>query len=268
MAKSDEHRMLFDLRGRRKRVIQVVYALLAILMAASLFVAVGPFSITDAFNTGGGGGDARDVFADRIERLERKLRRNPDDQTALAQLTIAYYSAGNAGIERDPAGQPTGISEEAVTDFDRAGDTWQRYLKTDPGEPNPTAAQLAAQSMLYAASAGTALEFEDSITVAAEAQQIFAEAEPSVNSYLQLAQFRYFAGDTAGGAEAGRRAVQEAPASQRRQVEALVRQYRQQGEQVQRQVEAASKAQGGAGKQALENPLGGLSGGGAGTGAP
>ena len=37
MAKSGEHRMLFDLRGRRKRMIQVVYAGLALFMALSLF---------------------------------------------------------------------------------------------------------------------------------------------------------------------------------------------------------------------------------------
>ena len=37
-----ERRMLFDIRGRRKHVVRVVYAILAILMGASLFLVVGP----------------------------------------------------------------------------------------------------------------------------------------------------------------------------------------------------------------------------------
>ncbi len=40
-----ERRMLFDIRGRRKHVVRVVYAILALLMGASLFLVVGPFNI-------------------------------------------------------------------------------------------------------------------------------------------------------------------------------------------------------------------------------
>ena len=36
-----EHRMVFDIRGRRKHVVKVVYAVLAVLMGASLFLVVG-----------------------------------------------------------------------------------------------------------------------------------------------------------------------------------------------------------------------------------
>ncbi len=34
MANEPEHKMLFDVRGRRKRVIQVIYVILAVIMAA------------------------------------------------------------------------------------------------------------------------------------------------------------------------------------------------------------------------------------------
>jgi len=37
-----ERRMLFDIRGRRKNVVKVVYAILAVMMGASLFLVVGP----------------------------------------------------------------------------------------------------------------------------------------------------------------------------------------------------------------------------------
>ena len=40
-----ERRMLFDIRGRRKHVVKVVYAILALLMGASLFLVVGPVNI-------------------------------------------------------------------------------------------------------------------------------------------------------------------------------------------------------------------------------
>jgi hypothetical protein len=270
LAKSGEHNMLFDIRGRRKRVIQVVYAALALLMALSLFTVVGPVSFGDLFGTGSTSSSSSSVFDDQVQRLERRLAKNPNDQAALVQLTRARYNAGNAQIERDPAtGTLTGIPEEAVQDFNEAGDAWQRYLKTDPKPPNAIAAQLAAQALLYAAATSTAAQFSDNIEGAAGAQAIFAEAKPSLNAYLTLAQYRFFAGDEAGGEEAGRKAEAEAPASQRSAVKQAVVQYRKAGEQLQKEVKASSKFQPGAGgEQALENPVGSLSGGGSGAGAP
>ena len=47
-----ERRMLFDLRGRRKNVVKVVYAILAVMMGASLFLVVGPVNIGELLNTG------------------------------------------------------------------------------------------------------------------------------------------------------------------------------------------------------------------------
>jgi len=270
LAKGSEHNMLFDIRGRRKRVIQVVYAALALLMALSLFTVVGPVSFGDLFGTGSTSSSSSSVFDDQVQRLERKLKQNPNDQAALVQLTRARYNAGNAQIERDPAtGALTGIPTGAVEDFNEAGDAWQRYLKTDPQPPNAIAAQLAAQALLYAAATSTAVQFNDNIEGAADAQAVFAEAKPSLNSYLTLAEYRFFAGDEAGGEEAGRKAEAEAPESQRSAVKQAVAQYRKQGAQVQKEIRASSKFQPGAGgDQALENPLGGLSGGGSGVGAP
>lgn len=268
MADSGDRNMLFDIRGRRKRVIQVVYAGLALLMALSLLTVVGPVSLGDLGLGGGSAGDASSIYDDQIERLERKLAKNPNDEAALVQLTRARSNAGNARLERDPAtGQVTGISEEAVTDFNEAGDAWERYLKTDPQKPNPIAAQLAAQALLYVASTSSAAAFEDNIGAVVDAQAVFAEAKPSAGSYSELARFRFYAGDVAGAEEAGRRAQQEAPQAQRATVKQVVAGYRKDGQQIQKQVKAASEFQpGGGGKEALQNPLGGLSGGGSGTG--
>lgn len=267
MAKSGEHRMLFDIRGRRKRVIQVAYAGLALVMVLSLFTVVGPVNLGDLFSNSGTSSSSG-VFDDQVQRLERQLKKNPNDPTLLAQLTRTSFNAGNAQIERDPnTGAPISIPQSAIDDFNKAGDAWQRYLKTNPGKPDANAAQLAAQALLYSAATSTAIDFPTDIKAAAAAQAVFADAKPSLNAYVTLAQYRFYAGDVAGGEQAGRKAEQAAPKSQQSAVRQAVVQYKAQGAKVQKQVKAASKSQAAGGKQALENPLGGLSGGGSGAGA-
>jgi hypothetical protein len=262
MADSGERNMLFDIRGRRKRVIQVVYAALALLMALSLFTVVGPVSLDGLLGTGGGSTDAGSIYDDQIERLEKKLNKNPDDQAALVQLTRAYALAGSS--QKDPStGAPT---EDAIEDFDAAGDAWIRYIKTKPEKPSATVAQLAATALI---SSATIADLDTRVKAAASAQAIYAEANPSTNAYLQLAQLRYFAGDTAGAEQAGNQAKGEADAAQRPQVKQILIQYEKAGEQIQKQAKKATSFQPGAGgEQALQNPLGGLSGGGSGTAAP
>jgi hypothetical protein len=269
MAKSGEHRMLFDLRGRRKRVIQVAYAGLALVMALSLFTVVGPVNIGDLFGGSSGTTNTSSVFDDQVQRLERQLKKNPSDPTLLTQLTRTSFNAGNAGIQRDPtSGQLTSIPQSAIDDFNKAGDAWQRYLKTNPSKPDVNAAQLAAQSLLYSAATSTAIDFPPTIRAAAAAQAVFADAKPSLNAYVTLAQYRFFAGDVAGGERAGRKAEQAAPKSQQPAVKQAVAQYKAQGAQIQKKVKSSSKFNpSGGGKQALENPLGGLSGGGSGAAA-
>ena len=269
MAKSGEHRMLFDLRGRRKRMIQVVYAGLALFMALSLFTVVGPVNIGDLFGNGTSTSSGSSVFDDQVQRLERQVKKNPNDPTLLVQLTRTSFNAGNAGIQRDPtSGQLTGIPQSAIVDFNKAGDAWQRYLKTNPSKPDPDAAQLAAQALLYSAATSTAIEFPTEIKAAAAAQAIFADAKPSLNAYVTLAQYRFFAGDVSGGDQAGHKAEQAAPKSQQPAVKQAVAQYKAQGEQIQKKIKSSTKFNpNGGGKQALENPLGGLSGGGTGAGA-
>jgi hypothetical protein len=259
-----EHRMVFDTRGRRKRVIQVVYAGLALIMALSLFTVVGPVNLGDVFGNGSSSSSSSSIFDDQVQRLERMLRKNPDDQQALAALVRARYQAANAEIDRDPnTGQITGISEEGIADFAAAGKAWQRYLKTDPKPPNATAAQFAAQSYYYAAATGSALEFKGDIKRAAAAQAILAEARPTLNSYVTLTQYRAFAGDAAGAEQAGKKAASLADKQQRKTVQQVVDQYQKQGAALQKAIEKQSKFNpNGGGKQALENPFGGLSGAG------
>lgn len=267
MSERGEHRMVFDTRGRRKRVIQVVYGALALFMALSLFTVVGPVNIGDLVGNGSSSSSSSSIFDDQVQRLEKKLRKNPDDQQALGGLVRARYQAANAQIDRDPStGQVTGISEGGIADFAQAGKAWERYLKAKPAKPSATAAQFAAQSYFYVAATGSITEFTDDITRAADAQAVLAEARPTLNSYVTLAQYRAFAGDAAGAKEAGKKAESLADKPQQKTVKQVVDQYQKQGAALQKQIKKQSKFNpNGGGKQALQNPFGGLSGGGSGS---
>ena len=62
--------MLFDLRGgRRRSMVKVVYAVLAVLMGASLFLTVGPLNIGELFSNSGSAGNAAEPFEEQTERL-------------------------------------------------------------------------------------------------------------------------------------------------------------------------------------------------------
>ena len=68
MASSDEHRMVFDIRGKRRHVVKFVYAILAILMGASLFLVTGAVSLGSLFDS-----DQRDQQSgERIRRTKRR----------------------------------------------------------------------------------------------------------------------------------------------------------------------------------------------------
>jgi hypothetical protein len=268
MANSGEHRMLFDIRGRRKRVVQVVYALLAFIMVASLFFVVGPVNFGSLFNNSAGG-DASNIYLDQAERVERKLAKDPRNEDLLASDVRARSNAASSATQTDPSTGQTQLTEDGLSNYAKAADAWLRYIKLKPSEPNPTLASQAAQALFYTAATSSAADFPDNIKGAAEAQAIYADAKPSLNSYLTLAQYSFFAGDFAAGDAAGRKAAQAAPASQRAAVNQALKQYRNNGQQVQKAVAKASKFKpGGGGKQALENPLGGLSGGGTGGTSP
>ncbi len=70
------------------------------------------------------------------------------------------------------------------------------------------------------------------------------------------------------GDAAAKKAAAEAPGSQGKQVTKSLASIRKQAKKFEQQQKAAAKAQQGQGKQQLENPLGGLAGGGVGGSTP
>lgn len=187
--------MLFDLRsGRRGSMVKVVYAVLAILMGASLFLTVGPFSIAEIFNDSGASGDAAKPYEEQAERIEVRLKKDPDNPDLLLSLTRAEVNAGNAGVTVEPNGAQA-LTTEAVEAYQRADQSWSEYLKATD-EPSASLAQVVAPMQLTLAEISRSYpEAETRINAMTDAQRIVAEQRPSINSLSTLAFYTYFTGD-------------------------------------------------------------------------
>ena len=266
--------MLFDLRGRRKKnVVKVVYALLAALMGISLFVAVGPFSIGELFNGNSGSVNAAEPFEEEAERIEVKLNKDPQDPELLLRLTRAQLNAANAKVQVEPNGART-YTTEGVQEYQRAGDSWSKYLKST-NEPSPNLAQLMAPAFITLAElARNYDEGQANLEASAAAQQIVAEQRPSLNSYSTLAYYTYFTGDYAAAEKAEAEAKKlaktkeekEAVTTQLKPISERAHKYQNERKKAEKQEEEAEKAGGEeTNPESLEgNPLEGLGGGGLG----
>jgi hypothetical protein len=265
--KSSEHRMLFDIQGKRKRVVQVVYALLAVLMGLSLFTVVGPSAgfLGDIFGTNSSSTGAS-IYDDQATKLQAQLRKDPNNQQDLLLLSRARYNAGQQlliSAQQSGSGDPTAILNE----FQKSADSWDRYLATHPAKPSLTLAPLVAQaySILTRFGSTSASDFRHNAKSGAEAQRLATQAKPTVNNLFLLAQAEYLAFNYAAGDKAGKQAAQKTPATQRKVVSQQLAQARTQAKKQEKQVAAAAKVEAKQGKQQLQQgSLGGLSGGGAG----
>jgi hypothetical protein len=264
MAESGERRMLFDTRGRRRHVIRVVYAVLALLMGASLFLVVGPFNLGELAGDGGSS-SAAEVLEERAERIEGQLKATPQDEGLLLALTRTQIGAGNALVETDPqTGRPV-VTPEARAQFEAGTASWRRYLE-QAKEPNSAAASLVAGTYFsLAENSANFQEIEENLEGAAETQALVAKARPSAGALSTLAIYEYFDGDFA----AGDRASQQAQdlilnKAEKKLVVKQVAPYRKSAQRYQKQAREFAKTQQGQGKEAFESALGGLSGGGLG----
>lgn len=245
--------MLFDLRGKRRRVVQVVYSLLAAsFLIGFVFFGVGSGgigSIADLFG-GGSGGSTTSQFDSQIDAANAKLQKNPKDTDALLKLAENEWFKAKTGVTQDPNTGQVSISDDSHTELGQSADAWSKYLKLNKGQPDSgVAAEMVQVYALLNDAEG-----------AAQAQRIVAEKTPSQNSYGSLALYLYAGGNIAGGDAAAKKAVDLAPKSLRKQVETQLQQSRQQAVKLKKQ---AAKAQKNApppttpGANPLQNPLGG-----------
>jgi hypothetical protein len=250
--------MLFDIRGRRKHVVRVVYAILALLMGASLFLVVGPFNIA---NIAGGGSStsANEVLDEQAERLEHKLRTEPDNEALLAALTRARISAGNALTEVSPETGAKIAPPEAHQEFEQAAAAWQRYLK-QASSPSSSVASLMATAYFTLAETSPGFEAAEQYVAEAAAQKTAADAQPTINSLTTLAIYQYYAGNFKVGDEAARKAEAKAPKAEAKEVKKKMAQFRVSAKAFEKQKQEFAKQHKEQGKESLQNPFGGLGG--------
>jgi hypothetical protein len=208
--------VLFDLKGRRRRVVQATYLLLAILMGGGLvlFGIGGDVSggLFDAFRDSPSSGNS--IVEDRIEENEDKVETDPENAAALKDLARDWYQL--ATQEADATGA---FSDEGKERLANSDDAWQRYLDLDPKKPDPALAGLMVN--VYGP---TGLNKPEE---GAEAAEIVTTAQPTAQGYLQLATFAAQAGQERKADLAGKKAIELAPKKQRSTVKQLVEQATQ-----------------------------------------
>jgi hypothetical protein len=247
--------VLFDLSGKRRRVVQVVYATLAALFLVG-FVAFGIGSdvsggFADLFGSGGSGGSVSSQFDEQIDSANEQLAANPNDSAALLRLSKYQYFKAKQGVTQDQTTGEISISEDAHTELGRSVDAWERYLKTNKGKPSPGAAAQMVQAYYFLNDFGGA----------AEAQRIVAANQPSSGAYGQLAYYFYASLNIPEGDEAASKAEAEAPKAERGEIKQQLAQIRKQAVKAEKQL---TKAQKNApppttpGANPLESPFGGV----------
>jgi hypothetical protein len=202
--------MVFDIRGRRKHVVKFVYAILALLMGASLFLVVGPVNINSLFGGGETANNGAALLEEQADRIEHKLKKSPEDPNLLLGLTRARISAGNASAAVNPETGSPEFTPESRVQLEKASEAWATYLKTTD-EPSAGTAQLVAGAQFSLAQISrTGPEAEANIRAAAKAQQLVAESRPSLGSLSTLAIYRNYSFDYKGAKQAEKEAAKYA----------------------------------------------------------
>jgi hypothetical protein len=213
--------MLFDLGGRRKNVVKVVYAALAVLMGGGLvFFGVGGSvsgGLLDAF-TGGNQVEGNEEIQKSIDSREKTLETQPRNEAALRGLVRDYYQQASTKIPEGAAQFPP----EAMPDLQKSSAYWQRYVKIAGDKVNLSLAGLAGQ--LYGAEA---LNRPDD---AQEVYRVIAERNNDVNSYAQLVSAATIAGDQRTVDLATIKALDLAPKGQRKEVEKQLKEIKRQAQ--------------------------------------
>ncbi|HTP18149.1 MAG TPA: hypothetical protein VMJ65_01010 [Solirubrobacteraceae bacterium] len=200
--------MLFDLRSRgRRRTVQAVYLLLAILLGGGLVLfgvgaGNGLGGLLNAFNGSGSSSGQKAVVSQQEQQAIKQTQQNPSNPQAWANLLQARWtSAGQGANFNSSTGQ---FSKSGLNELSLATQAWQRYLALQKN-PDPNLAILAARA--YAGQQNYAGE--------ASAWDIETQADPSaVKGFECLAVSAYAAGQTRKGDLAQAKAVSLVPKAQ------------------------------------------------------
>jgi hypothetical protein len=210
--------MLFDLRGKRRRAVQVTYASLAALMAIGLVgagigsdVSGGVFDIFTG-NDDADVSDANKATQKRIDRANDKLKVNPKDQAALLELVRGHYSIAASDADR----RTSEFSDDGKKELEEASSAWKRYLATKPERIDPALGNL----MINAYGPLGLNQPENAVTVA----ELAAEEADDPLSYIQLVALATAAGQTRKADLAADRALELAAPDERKAVKEQIEQ--------------------------------------------
>jgi tetratricopeptide (TPR) repeat protein len=225
--------MLFDLKGKRKRLVQVVYLGLAILFGGGLvlFGVGGNVSggLIDAFK--GTGSANSSAFNDLVERAERRAAANPREPEVWLDVLRAQFNLASSPEGSDAeTGQLTDRGQQAIIEVAQA---WERYLRLKPKKVDPSAASFAA--LAY----GALQDYDKAV----DTQALSVKSRPSANAYFQLADFAYRAGQVGTGDRAAKEAVRRTPSDQRNTVRSLIKDTKKQGAEFAKALKEAKKAE-------------------------
>lgn len=208
--------MLFDLQGKRRRVVQATYLGLAVLMGGGLvlFGIGGDVSggLFDAFSDRSGS-SGNQVVEERVQKNEERIQNNPNAIAARKELVRDYYQL--AVSQADDQGV---YPADAQDELRRAGQNWAAYLAAEEGDPDPSLARVALR--VYDV---TALNQPEQ---AMRAARIIAADTRDASGYVQLAQYAVLAGDKRTENLATQQAIDLTPPGQRGQLRKDLRQLK------------------------------------------
>ena len=216
--------MLFDLRGRRRRGIQAIYLMLAILMGGGLVLfGIGgdvQGGLVDAFQQNSG--DATKQIEERVDRAEENTRKAPQDARAFAVLAESRYQLAGVsdGFNENAADATQAFTGDAREQLLLAERAWDRHIELADGKPNVN----LANTMQIAFAALNKPE------KAVAAQEIVVDARgdrAGFGDYAKLAQLAYQAGQQRKGDLAAERSKELAKDQPKETREALAAQLTQ-----------------------------------------
>jgi hypothetical protein len=214
--------MLFDLRGRgRRRVVQVIYLALAVLMGGGLVLfGIGGNTnggLFDAFSSGNGG-STTSSYTKQIESTQKQIDTNPKNAAAWAKLASLRLAEGgaNGGFDQNPDG---------LKGFRQASTAWGRYLALKPAKVDQS---VGRQMINVYGTSG--LNLPDK-AVGVMDLIVDQTQPPEAYLYKQYALLAFTAGQTRKGDLAIDKAVALSPPAERKQVRAALESLKAQASQ-------------------------------------
>lgn len=208
--------MLFDLQGKRRRLVQATYLILAILMGGGLILfGVGSGNISgglfDAITgkDSNSNGAVNSAVNKRIAADQKALKLNPGNEAALADLVRSHYQLATQDTDVNTGAFGTAGKKELAL----ASVAWKKYVGAAK-KPSDSLASLMLQAY---SEAGLAQPGN-----AAQAAEVVAAARPSPSAYIALANAASKAGQTRVSKLAGQKAVELAPKGQKQLVKKQV----------------------------------------------